>query len=267
MPLEPHSSLFLPPDDTILWRYMDLAKFLLLLESQSLWFSRADQFEDPLEGTYTDAEIQQLRSLDATNTALPSQISESYLRGARQMRATAYVSCWRAGGAESMEMWDLYGRGGATIAVKTTIGNLKAAISESPLRIFLAEVKYVDWDLAPFDNNNLVMCFRKDSSYEHEKEVRAVIWDVDLICRNMPDALMAARSRSDYPSSGSNPFTLQKLDGQRGIEVPFDPARFLTEVVVGPRETHSIGKLLKSILGRYGLKTKMSISNRLTPRE
>jgi hypothetical protein len=266
MPLEPHPNLVLPPDDTVLWRYMDFSKFLLLLETQSLWFSRADQFEDPLEGTFTDAEIEHLRSLDATNTALPSLISEGYLRGPQQMRATAYVSCWRAGQAESMAMWDLYGKGGGTVAVKTTIGNLKEAISESPLRIFLAEVKYVDWSLAPFDNNSLVMCFRKDSSYEHEKEIRAVIWDVDIIGRNMSDALIAARSRSDYPNSGSDPFILQRLDGQLGIEVPFDPARFVTEVVVGPRETHSVVGLVKKVLDRYGLKTKMTMSNRLTSR-
>jgi hypothetical protein len=36
--------------------------------------------------------------------------------------------------------------------------------------------------------------FRKDSSYEHEKEVRAVIWDAEIVSRNMSDALIAARS-------------------------------------------------------------------------
>jgi hypothetical protein len=266
MPLEPHPNLILPPDDTILWRYMDLASFLLLLETQTLWFSREDQFEDPLEGTFTDAEIEHLRSLDATNIALPSLISESYLRGPRQMRATAYVNCWRASQVESMAMWDLYGKGGCSVAVKTTVGNLKEAISESPLRIFLAEVKYVDWSLAPFDNNGLVMCFRKDSSYEHEKEIRAVIWDIDIIGRNMSDALIAARSRSDYSKSGSDPFVLQKLDGQRGIEVSFDPARFVTEVVVGPRERLSIVGLINNVLVRYGLKFNVTTSNRLTPR-
>jgi hypothetical protein len=236
---------------------MDLAKFLLLLERRSLWFSRVDQFEDPLEGTLTDAEMEHLRALDAL---------ESHRSISEYMRTTAYVSCWRAGQAESMAMWDLYGKGGGIVAVKTTAGNLKEAISESPRQIFLAEVKYIDWSLAPFDNNSLVMCFRKDSSYEHEKEVRAVIWDLDIINRNMSDALIASRSRSDYPTSGRDPFILQKLDGQHGIEVSFDPARFVTEVVVGPRETHSIVGLVKSVLDRYGLKTRINMSNRLTPR-
>ncbi len=68
MPLELHRDLILPPDATTLWRYMGFAKFIDLLETQTLWFPRTDQFEDPLEGTYTDAEIEHLRSLD-TNTA------------------------------------------------------------------------------------------------------------------------------------------------------------------------------------------------------
>ncbi len=65
MPLEPHSDLILPPDGTLLWRYLDFAKFMHLLESRSLWFPRTDQFEDPLEGTFTDAEIEHLQSLFA----------------------------------------------------------------------------------------------------------------------------------------------------------------------------------------------------------
>ena len=236
MPLELHRDLILPPDATILWRYMDFAKFIHLLERQSLWFSRADQFEDPLEGTYTDAEIEHLRSLDASNTAPGLRVSDSYLRGPKYMRTTAYVNCWRSGAGESLAMWDLYGKGSGIVAVKTTVENLKLAIAELPLRIFLGSVKYLDWDLASWDNNSLVMCFRKDSSYQHEAEVRAIIWDQDILARNMSDALMAARSRRDYPNSGSDPFILRREDGQRGIEVPFAAARFVTEVVVGPRE-------------------------------
>ena len=266
MPLELHPDLILPPDATILWRYMNLAKFVDLLERQSIRFSRTDQFEDPLEGTYTDAEIEHLRSLDVSDTPPGSRISDGYLRGPKYMRATAYASCWRAGEGESMAMWDLYSRGGGMVAVKTTIEHLKLAIAESSLRIFLGCVKYLDWNLASWDNNSLAMCFRKDSSYKHEEEVRAVIWDQDRISQNMSDALVAARSRSDYPNSGSDPFLLRKEDGRHEIYVPFCPARFITEVVIGPRERPWVAELVKSVLKRYGLKINMTVSNRLTPR-
>lgn len=38
-----------PPDDTPLWRYLEFAPFMALLESASLWFARADTFSDQYE--------------------------------------------------------------------------------------------------------------------------------------------------------------------------------------------------------------------------
>jgi len=266
VPLELHRDLILPPDSAVLWRYMDFAKFIDLVETQSLWFSRTDQFEDPLEGTYTDAELEYLHSPDANQTPPGMQVADIYLRGPKYMRATAYASCWRVGEGESMAMWDLYGKGSGIVAVKTTVDKLKLAIAESPLRIFLGTVKYIDWRVAPWDNNSLAMCFRKDLSYEHETEVRAIIWDEGIIARNMSDAIVAARSRSDYPNSGREPFILRKEDGEHGIRAPFPPARLVREVVIGPREGRWVAGLVESVLKRYGLKINMTISNRLMPR-
>jgi hypothetical protein len=36
--------------DTVLWRYMDFARFVALLDQQALHFARADQFDDRFEG-------------------------------------------------------------------------------------------------------------------------------------------------------------------------------------------------------------------------
>jgi hypothetical protein len=263
MPLELHPESILPPDDTTLWRYMGLAQFLLLLETGSLWLRRADQFEDPLEGTLTDAEMEYLRSHDAASPDHQLSIFEGYLGATRLMRATAYASCWRADEGESMAMWGIYGKGGVTVAIKTTVGNLKQAISESLRRIFLGKVNYVNWRSAYFGNSPLGMCFRKDSSYDYEKEVRAVIWDADIVSRNTSDALEAARKLDNYPK---DLFLLKKTDGSPGEEVLFDPARFVTEVVIGPRETDRIVGLVESLLGRYELKIKVTSSDRLKPR-
>jgi hypothetical protein len=173
------------------------------------------------------------------------------------------LESWRGGVAGDVGP---YGKGSGIVAVKTSVENVKLAITESPLRIFLGSVKYLDWNLASWDDNGLAMCFRKDSSYQHEAEVRAIIWDQDIVARNMSDALVAARSRSDYPSSGLDPFILRREDGQHGIELPFAPERFITEVVIGPRERGWVASLVDSVLKRYGLKIGMTISNRLTPR-
>ena len=54
MPYEPHPSAgTLPPDDTVIWRFMSLAKFLSLLTKSSIYFCQARKLrnEDPYEGT------------------------------------------------------------------------------------------------------------------------------------------------------------------------------------------------------------------------
>ena len=133
---------------------MDFAKFVQLLETGSLWFLRADHFEDPLEGTYTDGEIKRLKSLDANISTPELGVSDGYLRGPKYMRTTAYASCWRKG-EESMAMWDLYGKGSGIVAIKTTVGFLKEAMAESHLRIFLGDVTYVPWNNVSWNNNGL----------------------------------------------------------------------------------------------------------------
>lgn len=36
---------------TKVWRYMDFTKFVSLLDKRELWFTRADELNDPFEGT------------------------------------------------------------------------------------------------------------------------------------------------------------------------------------------------------------------------
>ena len=154
------------------------------------------------------------------------------------------MNCWRSGSAESLAMWDLYGKGSGIVAVKTTVELLKQAVSSFPKPVYLTKVDYIDWNTAPLPNNLLTVCARKDMSYEHEKEVRAMIWETP-----------PARS------------TLRKLyDGVVGIEVPFDPRLFITEVVMGPREPGWVAPLVQRIITVYRLPHPVKTSNRLKAR-
>src|SRR5271170_1298325 len=126
MPFATHPNLITPPDDTILWRYSDFAKFMELIERRKLWFSRADKFEDPLEGTLTDAENAHFRSL-RTDVPPPDRGTHSFSEVQQMMRSTVFVNCWREGTYESMAMWDIYGKGSGVVAIKSTVGRLKEA--------------------------------------------------------------------------------------------------------------------------------------------
>ena len=48
-----HSRLILNyPDSKKIWRYMDFTKFVNLLDTESLFFCRADRFYDKWEGIF-----------------------------------------------------------------------------------------------------------------------------------------------------------------------------------------------------------------------
>ena len=50
----PPFDIEIPPIETKLWRYMDFAKFVSLLESRALFFVRADKLDDPFEGALSE---------------------------------------------------------------------------------------------------------------------------------------------------------------------------------------------------------------------
>jgi hypothetical protein len=180
MPYAGHPNLITPYDDTVLWRYSDFAKFMDLIERRKLWFSRADKFEDPLEGTFTDGEIIYFRSLQFSGASPELQgWATGYSKIPRTARATTFVNCWREGQSESMAMWDIYGKGSGVVAIKSTVGLLKEAFATYKWNVYVSRVKYIDWNDGGWDGNGLTLCSRKDNSYKHALEVRAIIWGLE----------------------------------------------------------------------------------------
>lgn len=233
MPYEFHPDLTTPPKRTVLWRYMDFAKFVEMLESGTLWFARIDQLEDPLEGTHTDAELARIRK------HLGETRAQALIDVFRSARSELYVNCWRSGSAESLAMWDLYGKGSGIVVVKSTVGRLREAAATYDKPVYISKAKYVDWNDHPGIDNVLVACSRKDLSYQHESEVRVIILQ-----------------------DSKNLDTKLRL----GIHLPVDIDRLITEVMVGPREQKWVVRLAERVMERYGLSQQVVGSNRLTPR-
>ena len=200
-----------------------------MIESRTLWFSRLDKLEDPLEGAHTDAELAGIRK------HVEQKRAEQLISLFRSARKDVYVSCWRAGKTESLAMWDLYGKGSGIVAVKSTVGLLKQAVESYEEAVFISEVRYFDWNETPGLDNVLVACSRKDLSYQHEGEVRAVLTD------------SAPR---------------QKV----GIAVSVDIDNLISEIIVGPREKEWVAQLVEKIKKRYDLPQSVLASDRLKPR-
>ena len=88
---EAHPAFTPPPDDAILWRYMDFPKFVSFLESSSLFFARADQLGDPFEGSYSQVNFNTLTE------RYPAEVAEGLRKampGLARLRTNHFVNCW-----------------------------------------------------------------------------------------------------------------------------------------------------------------------------
>jgi len=192
--VEPYSIPFYksppgPNTDLWLWRYMDLEKFKDFIETKSIFFAKATSFGDNLECAVSIKDQKNwLYSMRATAyeyfyeqelTGMPieekTKVIEKRIQREildnKEFRKKVLISCWHANDYESEAMWQLYkGYDHQTIAVSINLCNLRHAL---PKPIHIGEVSYVDYEKV---YPTKVRVFRKHVSYEHEREVRAVIF-------------------------------------------------------------------------------------------
>ncbi|KKL11974.1 hypothetical protein LCGC14_2540400 [marine sediment metagenome] len=150
-----------------LWRYVSIPRFQELIESRSLYFARANKLGDPFEGSVAMPNISQ-RPEYFSKTAI-EQMTQIY----EMMLHWSYVNCWHRSKHESVAMWALYGKGSASVALRTRYNSLAKVL---PDEVLLGEVKYVDYKTywVPEDNA-LYPLMHKREAYKHEQEVRALI--------------------------------------------------------------------------------------------
>lgn len=162
---------FIPPDDenVKIWRYMDFTKFVSLLDKRSLWFTRADKFKDPFEGSYPKKNV--LR-----RELLPMEIPiEKIPKINLKFRQYVAINCWHINEHESAAMWSLYLKSNEGIAVQSTYKRLRDSFSSSQEEVLIGKVKYIDYETEWFKDDNYHDPFlHKRKSYEHERELRAI---------------------------------------------------------------------------------------------
>ena len=97
-----------PPDDwNTLWRYMSLEKFVNMLETKSLFFTRADKFEDPFEGFTPPALVESYRK-SVKRVILDESFTEVLIKISENSRKYVMCNCWHQNEEESMAMWEKY---------------------------------------------------------------------------------------------------------------------------------------------------------------
>jgi hypothetical protein len=159
----------LPSDpNTIVWKYLDLSKFLDLLLSKKLFMSRSDKFEDQYEGTFSEPTYDEIKKLAIDNP--------EFLNFYKTHREKVVVSSWHINEYESFAMWQIFTQNSEGLAIQSTVGRLqKALLPEQNFKQYIGEVNYIDYkkEYIPFDDMFFPFLFKR-KSFQYEGEVRII---------------------------------------------------------------------------------------------
>jgi hypothetical protein len=162
-------NIILPDDDDIIvWKYLDLSKFLEMLMSKRLFMSRSDKFEDQYEGTFSEPTYEEIKKIAANNP--------EFLDYYKSHREKVVISSWHINEYESFAMWQIFTKNNEGLAIQSTIGRLKKALkTERKTEQHIGQVNYIDYkkEHIPFDDTFFPFLFKR-KSFQYEREVRII---------------------------------------------------------------------------------------------
>jgi hypothetical protein len=208
----------LPEDpETIVWKYLDLSKFLDLLLSKKLFMSRSDKFEDQYEGTFSEPTYEEIRKIAENNP--------KFLNYYKSHREKIAISSWHINEYESFAMWQIFTKNNEGLAIQSTIGRLKEAlIPERRTEQYIGEVNYIDYkkEYIPFNDTFFPFLFKR-KSFQYEREVR-IISDV----------------------------TLNKIEINDGLKIEVDIQQLIEKIYIHPKSENWYKNLVIQLMEQLG---------------
>ncbi len=242
--------------DVRVWRYMAVERFESLLE-EGVFFARSHLFEDQREGSATHRQ--------AWSTLFPPLMVRSKRTGERKLiteffsdhgrwdRQWVCVSCWHMNEVESDAMWKLYAPAGKAVCVQSTFRrldeSLRSAVPDPPWHA-IGVVRYIDHaiDIIPSEAI-LARYFYKPREFEHEREVRAILWDLPVDENSQPK-----RIRNEaVPENDGWPLPVADLN------------HLIERVYVAPRSPPDLETRVRAAMDREKVTAPLSRSSLETP--
>lgn len=233
--------LFEPPlnKSIKIWRYMDFTKFVSILDNGGLFFTRIDKFDDLFEGSFSEGnkkwrDIIYSRFEDYRKKN-DLDINRNVGEIVRNLRKWVYVSCWHQNDQESAAMWNLYSKTHESICIQTTYEKLRKLLDNS---VEIGKVRYADYqkEWIP-ESHPLAPFFYKRLSFEHEKEIRAVISLADL---------------SNLSLIGIKEEALEK-----GIWKYLNLNELIERIYIAPESPNWFAQLVENIVKKYGIEKEI----------
>jgi hypothetical protein len=176
-----------PHDDTVIWRYLALDKFLDLLLNTRLHFTNVsaltDQYEATLPELNVDGHRHALQQKGRTGQDLDERV-EYYRWQMNSLRSGTLLNCWSAGPDESFALWRIYlANSHSGVAIRSTVGRLRQAIELGndpyPDDVYLGQVRYSD-RIAEEEPSRYSVILTKTRFYTFEHEVRLFVLEFPM---------------------------------------------------------------------------------------
>jgi hypothetical protein len=222
-----------PNNDDIIWRYMDFTKFVSLLDRRALFFSVADKLTDKFEGSFSRPTAV-LRLLPP-----PENVFKGIDITTEVARKIIAINSWHINEYESAAMWNLYTKGDDGIAIQSRFHRLKYSFNDAQEKVYIGKIKYIDYktDYMP-DGKVLYPFLHKRKSFEHEKELRAVI----------------IRYREDEDGH------VDQSVFEYGDYIPVNLGTLIENVHVSPTSQEWFKNLVQSMMTKYGFNIEVKKS-------
>lgn len=229
--------------DVSIWRYMDFTKFVSMLIKSGLFFPRLDCLGDSFEGSFPKLNMDDDAFPVHPSILDPAGFRKS-LKGMRQgvkyRRQWVCANCWYMSEHESAAMWKLYARTEEAICIRSTFSKLQKSL---PDQAWVGCVRYIDYDKELlYDNHSMTPYVLKRLSYEHEREVRALIENTHWW-------------KSWYVEQGLWPkSTIVPKPPEGGIWQDVDLAKLIDKVYVAPTAPSWFRNTVEQTIQRFNFK-------------
>ena len=256
MPIQKPTSQTAPVHDVTnnykIVRYLDIVKFLSILQSESIFFCRIDKLEDKFEGKSPKPNIKRqeafYRELYELGELKSENIEESIKKEVferkemeERFKKLCCVSCWNKFSVESYAMWKIYSDMNKGVIITSSIENLHKAFENTPEIIQLSEIKYINHETDYIENpgNLNSPIIHKHKAYSFEEEIR-LIYQVNTI------------DKFDYD------WDSQK--NKNGMSLKVNIEFLIDEVILSPYSEPWYFEMIKDLMEKYGLKKKLRYS-------
>ena len=254
-----------PGDKDSLWKYMSFEKFVSLLSTKTLFFTRSDKFDDPFEG-FTPPSVRSIyqyatNRLEKDDLKMSAKSQGTTLKLLENWRKYVMCSCWHHSDEESMAMWEKYHMHNGGIAIKTTVEDFKNCWLGSN-DVFIGKIEYINHYKYPVPQNLSEMSmiytwyFHKRKAFEYEQEFRAIV-----------DAHPFIKDFFEAHGNSVNPHIILNNEFPDicdvGMSFNVDVENFISEVITSPYTDDWITETIRSVVNQYGFNFEVNSSTLL----